>query len=767
MSAGMPPASATFTPPWLPICTRPAGEPTACVGDLWRSNMVPLLPVTVAAILWDQGEADAKRTNASWYRAAWPAMIRGWREGLRQPTVPFVYVELDGQMHDEVPHDVIDFWEAQRAAATTLPAVGFATTTDIQRGTHPPDKQDVANRLALEVRRIALGADIVSRGPELASSTVTGGYLTLKFSNASLVSGSGILVNSSCAVKNPPKWCGVVCGTVGADSLATDAETNLLLNYTLAKDTVTVDCAGASLVRINSDLADCFLYAANGSTATPDGLMLPAPPILVACNHSSAAALKADDEGAAVTVWVAGPMAKIFPSTLPALTNSVVALLEGARAQHAQFQIALRPPLGDSVLHTVTVVATALVGGGGRSDIISDVFSVRRVVCVNVSAPKNAQKNPDGGMLWPDALPFLSAADTFAPNTTSVLWITVAVPTDAAPGVYTGSVTVLAAQNVVVKVPVSLEVRNFSVAQRSLQTDSKLSEQWISRFRAREPDGGGNMTALVLNYYREMADHRVTMMGWGGVSIFPSIAANFSADFSTVSLDTAGYDAMATELEQLGIQQLHFPLPAACSCCEPITHIRVPIPQVIPQDAVWYLAAGFPTVSVFDSQLSTLEQPVLNSSFVKSFSVYVKAVSAHLTSKGWLHTGTAPAGALNANYMLFIDEVDITDPFTARALLLIDTFLKKLEPRLQIAQTRFPTNQYGSQNQSLVTAIEGVVDMVRHCLALCSHCLAWLIHCLYLVLPVGCIHRRVQQCGGDGPRPAAPGCAWSSAHLSV
>ena len=123
-----------------------------------------------------------------------------------------------------------------------------------------------------------------------------------------------------------------------------------------------------------------------------------------------------------------------------------------------------------------------------------------------------------------------------------------------------------------------------------------------------------------------------------------------------------------------------------------------------------YLAAGQPAVAVFDAERSTLVQPVLNSTFARGLTVYVKAVVRHLEAKGWLHDA-APAGSLNANYMLFIDEVDITDPFTARALLLIDRFLKALEPRLQIAQTRFPTNQYGPQNQTLVSEIEGAVDL--------------------------------------------------------
>ena len=304
----MPPASSNFSPPWLPPCAR-----HPCQGDLWSSGMVPLLPMTFRAVLWDQGEADAKRTNASWYRTAWPAMITGWRRGLQQPGLPFVYVELDNEMHDELPHDAVDFWAAQRQAVLTLANIDFATTTDIQRGTHPSDKKDIATRLALAVRRTALGENIVSRGPELLSvmSTKRAPHslgvgstegpqqqlkrvrpvveLLLRFSNSSLVSAHGIMVNTSCSGKQPPRWCGHGCGGNRADSLVMDAFTSTPLNYTLAGDgIVRVECEDEnSAFRINSDGALCFLYAQKGSTGVPDGLMLPAPPVVVWCNQSS------------------------------------------------------------------------------------------------------------------------------------------------------------------------------------------------------------------------------------------------------------------------------------------------------------------------------------------------------------------------------------------------------------------------------------------------------------------------------------------------
>merc|ERR1712232_1061345 len=124
-----------------------------------------LLPMTFRAALWDQGEADAQRTNSTWYSTEFPKMIKGWRAAFDSPSLPFFYVELCTEYGAEEPKEH-DFWLAQRAAVA-LPNVGFAVTTDIQRALHPPDKQDVASRLALEIRRIVYGDDVVSRGPEL------------------------------------------------------------------------------------------------------------------------------------------------------------------------------------------------------------------------------------------------------------------------------------------------------------------------------------------------------------------------------------------------------------------------------------------------------------------------------------------------------------------------------------------------------------------------------------------------------------------------
>lgn len=90
----------------------------------------------------------------------------------------------------------------------SLGNVGFATTTDVQRELHPPDKQDVAARLLLELRRLALtdtesANNVVSRGPEiLAHTTLANGSMLVKMSNTSLHVSAGIL--TGCTVTALP-----------------------------------------------------------------------------------------------------------------------------------------------------------------------------------------------------------------------------------------------------------------------------------------------------------------------------------------------------------------------------------------------------------------------------------------------------------------------------------------------------------------------------------------------------------------------------------
>ena len=65
----------------------------------------------------------------------------------------------------------------------------------------------------------------------------------------------------------------------------------------------------------------------------------------------------------------------------------------------------------------------------------------------------------------------------------------------------------------------------------------------------------------------------------------------------------------------------------------------------------------------------------------------------------------APAGSLNANYFLFIDEVDITDPFTARALLLIDRSPSHPRPSRAACDRNLECDVLGSSGKTMRDAV--------------------------------------------------------------
>jgi len=185
--------------------------------------------------------------------------------------LPFVYVEICSENGADEPKEA-DFWEHGQRAALALPFVGFATTTDVDKSAlHPPDKQDIAPRLAREVRRLALGEDVIARGPELVSSRYAAGALTLTFSNASMVIHKGVVV--------PPPASG--CGNQTVSSAVRQvgpSGTSTAVPFEIKGADIVVRCTPGTEkqpVLINSDEGDCYVYGiASG---------LPAPPLSITC----------------------------------------------------------------------------------------------------------------------------------------------------------------------------------------------------------------------------------------------------------------------------------------------------------------------------------------------------------------------------------------------------------------------------------------------------------------------------------------------------
>lgn len=152
----------------------------------YQAMIRPLAPFAVAGALWYQGEGNVG--NAQTYRRALTDLVADWR-ALFGPDMPFYIVQLAGfGPQPAQPGD--SGWarvrEAQAQVASGVPGCGLAVAID--RGAifniHPPDKQDVARRLALLALARLNGKAVEDQGPTFTGLARDGAALRLSFSHA-------------------------------------------------------------------------------------------------------------------------------------------------------------------------------------------------------------------------------------------------------------------------------------------------------------------------------------------------------------------------------------------------------------------------------------------------------------------------------------------------------------------------------------------------------------------------------------------------------
>lgn len=147
-------------------------------GDLYNAMIAPYIvgPMAFRAATWYQGEANVGQ--AAFYACQFPAMITDWRNGLQDPGLWFGFVQIAGWNYGNGSHSLAagDLRQAQ-LAALALPNVGMSTAIDTGDfgNIHPPDKQTVAGRLAVQALRMVYketAAAGVPDFPRYAGATV-------------------------------------------------------------------------------------------------------------------------------------------------------------------------------------------------------------------------------------------------------------------------------------------------------------------------------------------------------------------------------------------------------------------------------------------------------------------------------------------------------------------------------------------------------------------------------------------------------------------
>lgn len=150
--------------PWHPdpMSYIPAG--------LFNGMIAPFTPMSIRGFLWYQGETNSGRDRAPYYQTLFPALIEDWRTQFAQGMLPFLFVQISS--FDSPAENWGEVRDAQRRTLK-LSNTAMAVTLDIgmPHNVHPPDKQTVADRLALAARAISYGERIPYASPLYREAT--------------------------------------------------------------------------------------------------------------------------------------------------------------------------------------------------------------------------------------------------------------------------------------------------------------------------------------------------------------------------------------------------------------------------------------------------------------------------------------------------------------------------------------------------------------------------------------------------------------------
>ncbi len=150
--------------PWHPF------EGSWLPAGLYNGMIAPLTPMSVRGFLWYQGETNSTPKRAPYYDTLFRALIGDWRMHFAQGRLPFLFVQISS--FNSPGEDWAMIRDAQRR---TLDVDGTAMAVSLDVGAaenvHPPDKQTVANRLALAARNIVYGEPTRYQGATFREAT--------------------------------------------------------------------------------------------------------------------------------------------------------------------------------------------------------------------------------------------------------------------------------------------------------------------------------------------------------------------------------------------------------------------------------------------------------------------------------------------------------------------------------------------------------------------------------------------------------------------
>ena len=154
-------------------------------GALFNGMIAPLVPFGIKGAIWYQGEFNAGAPGP--YKTLLPAMIKDWRGRFGAGEFPFLIVQLPNNGKPQVSPDANLGWapmrEAQFEISRSVANSGIAVSVDTSKdgNLHPPEKQDIAKRLALVALAKVYGQKVEYAGPVFKEMKVEGGKVRISF----------------------------------------------------------------------------------------------------------------------------------------------------------------------------------------------------------------------------------------------------------------------------------------------------------------------------------------------------------------------------------------------------------------------------------------------------------------------------------------------------------------------------------------------------------------------------------------------------------
>jgi sialate O-acetylesterase len=166
----------------MPSC--PSGDVSLqnLPSTLYNAVLRPLAPMTLAGVVWYQGESNTGG-DAGTYGHKLSLLMDNWRQAFQQPQMPFTIVQLANYM-ECVQQPQNTGWsqvrEAQRTVALGDPYAECVVNIDLgeTQDIHPLRKREVAERIALCFQRLVFG-ERVTLFPQIISHEVLDGQVVL------------------------------------------------------------------------------------------------------------------------------------------------------------------------------------------------------------------------------------------------------------------------------------------------------------------------------------------------------------------------------------------------------------------------------------------------------------------------------------------------------------------------------------------------------------------------------------------------------------